>query len=347
MKTTITFRNIIKESHASTREYVEQLVEKHLRPHVASFSPSQLHLHATIAHRKKAYTVSIRLHLPPKKVLVAKASNEHLKPALQKAIEELGRQAERHRAHISGQEQWKRKQRRQRIRNLKSMIASANLPEQTEVTLAALLPRLESYIRHELTYLRANGDLPENYPTVTDIRDEVFLQLQSQWDKLEHTEEALYQAMLKAVSEILDAEVRQTRVKEKMVSLESAVEPDATEQAEAMVEEEINEFYQPDEVLHVEDLVPDSEIETPEQVAEDETVDACYQLLGNLPTQWRRIVTLVHREHMTPQDVAENILRLDLQTVQNILDNAENFIQAHLQERGLEKLTLAEVLKKK
>lgn len=91
MNIDITFRDSNKESHASTREFLEQLVDRHLRPHVTAFNPNHLKLHVTVEQRKNTYHVTCRLHLPPRKVLVARASGEHLRTVFQQVLEELSR----------------------------------------------------------------------------------------------------------------------------------------------------------------------------------------------------------------------------------------------------------------
>ncbi len=347
MKIDISYRNINKESHESTRQYVRQLVQRHLDQELSAFNPSQLRLHVMVEHEKLQYRVTLRLHLPPKKILVAREANENIRTALQEAVHELARQAKRHQAHISGREQWKRKARRRELETLKSEVGSLEpAPPEMEVTLASLLPRLEGFIRHELTYLRANGDLPERYPSIADVRDEVFLTLQSQWNELDHSAHALYQTALKTTHAVLKREVAQAQAHSEEISLEARPPADAEDQAEAMVQEENKEFYQPDEYLHIEDLIPDQEVASPEERLEAEAAEVCYQLLGELPIQWRRVVMLVERESLTPAEVAENVLDLTVDEVKNILEKAEAYLRAHLDEQGYAQCQLQTLLKR-
>ncbi len=346
MKMNITYRNMREEEHTATRNFLEQLITRHLNPHIESFNPGLRQLHATLEQRKHLYHVSLRLHLPPRKLLVAQAEKDGLRGAIQQAVADLVRQAKRHHARISGREAWKRKRRRERIRKIKAARAPEATPTAShEVMLARLLPRLESYIRHELTYLRANGDLLDDYPTVNDIRDEAFLHLKNEADTHGADEDKLYRMLLKHAVQVLHEEVEKTREHANTVSLESRAAETPTEQAEEMVEEEINEFYQPDEVLHIEDLIPDTHVVTPEQQAEAELLDSSYNLLGSFPILWRRVVILVHREGLTPEDVAQDILRADAETIRKILEHAEAFIQAHLEAKGIAPKPLSSMLK--
>ena len=337
MKIELTQRNISRDAWESTHRYIRQLAERHLQPHVAAFKTSELRLHVTVEHEKTDYRVAMRLHLPPRKMLVAHASDENIRSALQKAIEELSRQAERHHAHISGRERWKRKQRRRKLRELEARIGKMAAPvDAAEASLAELLPRLESWLRHEMTYLRANGDLLEDYPTLGEVRDEVFLAVKSRWDELEHTEEAVYCAMLQAAGEALAREVANNHSREDELSLEESPPKDAETQAEEMVGEERQEFYQPDEVLHIEDLTPTPESSGQDLTEEERAVSLAYQLMGWMPIRWRQIITLRYRESLTPEQIAQQVFRTDVADIEQTLDRAGQFLVEHLRQEGLE-----------
>ncbi len=336
MKIDITWRNLPKDSRKTLRHTVETLAGRHLKPALEAFEHATPRLHLTLEKRKLDHRVTARIQLPPRKVLVAQSTDTTLDKAVHKALEELARQAARHRAQISHQEDWKRKARRQRLRALKGRLGAAapEVQQQVEVSLASLLPRLESWLRHELTYLRASGLLAEDYPTLADVRDEMYVRIQRHWDELPHDEDGLYRAAIRVTTEILEEETQRLRAAEQMVSLDDEVPEDAMDQAEDMVEEEIGEFYQPDEDLHVEDLIADTEIPGPEESARAEAVDACYELLGALPSLWRRALTLVYREGLPPEVVAKQILEIGEDELRQVLALGERFIGDHLTERG-------------
>lgn len=339
MKLDVSFRNIKKDLHKSTRKKIQELVERHLSPHIATFNPSQLRLHTTVEKLKnEKYKITFRLHLPPKKILVAKATHEQITSAVIEAIEELARQVKRHQAKVSGREQWKRKDRRKRMKHMKTDLPTI-LPTEVEQksadeALQALLPRIEDYIAHELAYLRANGDLLDDYPTLEDIRDEALIQLKVNWNKLDTNDEKLYQELIKAVHEIIVKEVEQTKLHEDDVSIEAEAPEDAMDQSEDMVEEEMYEFYHPSEVQHVEDLIPDSHAVDPEEVAECEARSSCYQIMGNMPAQWRRMLIMVYREGLPIGFIAKDILSYSDDKAELLLEQAETFMLDSLAERG-------------
>lgn len=348
MKLDVSYRNINKESHKSTRDKIKEIVERHLAPHLESFNVSQLRLHATVEKQKLDYQITLRLHVPPKKILVAKESNENINMAIMDAVAELARQAERHHAHVSGREQWKRKQRRQRMRNMEAEVPTV-LPSDKEKealqSVTPLLPRIERYIRHELAFLRANGDLLPNYPTLADIRDEALIQLKIRWSDLDSKDEALYQELLKIVHQIIEKEVEQTRLHARDESIEARVEKDAMDEAEEMVQEEINEFYQPFEVQHVEDLLPDDSVPLPEELVESNAREASYQIMSHMPSNWRRVMMLVYQEQLPIDSIAQNILSFSIAEAEQLLQQAESFMLDSLTERGVPNVNKETLLK--
>ncbi len=337
MKIELTQRNISRDAYESTHRYIRDLAERHLQPHVRAFKASELRLHATVEHEKTDYRVAMHLHLPPRKTLVAHAADANIRTALQRAIEELARQAERHQAHISGSERWKRKQRRRKFRELEARVGKLSATiDASEASLAELLPRLESWLRQEMTYLRANGDLLEDYPTLAEVRDEVFLTVKARWDEIDHDQESLYCAMLQAAADILMREVASNRASEGMLSLEQPPAADAEQQAEEMVGEEFEEFYQPDEVLHVEDLAPAPESADHELTEEERAIALGYRVMGWMPIRWRQMLNLHYRESLSPERIASEIFRTDPADVQATIDKARQFIVEHLRQEGLE-----------
>jgi len=163
----------------------------------------------------------------------------------------------------------------------------------------------------------------------------MYVRIQRHWDEVPHDEDGLYRLAIRVTTEILEEERRRLRADEQLVALDDEVPEDAMDQAEDMVGEEIGEFYQPDEDLHVEDLIADTEIPGPEEATQAEAVDACYELLGALPSLWRRALTLVHREGLALEVVAGQILDIGEEELRQVLALGERFLRDHLVERGL------------
>lgn len=337
MKLDVSFKNIDKKSLKSIKKDIKRQMKKGLKTHLKRFNDSLIRLHAAVEHTKKGYDVSLHLHLPPKKILVAKESAENVHTAIENALKDLTRQAEKHVAKISGRENWKRKERRKRLKQYQAELPS--LPETSQQdanqVVEPLLPKLERYIKHELAYLQANGDLPSNYPTVEDVRDEALLKVQLKWDELDKADDVLYQALITAVHEVLTEEIIQSQIHADDISLESSVPEDAMQQAEDMVGEEMFEFYQPFERLHIEDIIPDKNADIPEELLEKNAQEISYQTMANLPNDWRRMLMLAHRENIPVDVIAKTIMPMALSDAEQVLDHAEQFMLASLRERGL------------
>ena len=338
MKIDITYRNINKESHESTRTAIEQITTRNLSPKLAAFDVGHLGMHATVElTTHDGYCVTYRLHLPPKKILIAKECHDNLRSAIQNVTSDLTRQAKRHNAHVKGRQNWKRKGRDKRLESLHAdikMLEPAVL-QSLKKKVIPLQPRLENFIRHELVYLRSNGDLLADYPRLADIRDEAVARLHLNWHKLDGTDETVYKKLLREVTIILSQEVEYTKINAENISLDDPISPDAMDQAEAMVGDEQSEFYQPDEVLHVQDLIPDSHV-----VSQDITVDSYqdhfYRYLGGLPIQWRRTVLLANNEGLSIEDIAKHVLSTTTKDVERMVSLADLYMYERLKEAGFE-----------
>ena len=114
---------------------------------------------------------------------------------------------------------------------------------------------------------------------------------------------------------------------------------------EAMVEEEVFEFYQPDDTLRLADIIADSQHPDAATIAEqEELVDRssefafAFDLLKDMPRLWRRIFLLIRVDGLDASSVSEILLIPSKEdTVQRWLMQAEAFIAAHLEEAGVSK----------
>jgi DNA-directed RNA polymerase specialized sigma24 family protein len=275
-----------------------------------------------------------RLRLPRKDILVAHGEGADIHAALHAAEDRLLREVKTHKERLRGQAEYRRKLRRARLRKLKA--TQAALPAEIMATARAgiepLLPQVERVVRRELEYLRASAELPAQDPTVQDVVDEAVLTViaQAQPDR---SAEALLRELLRQAIKVLDAEVAARRRRGAVLSLEASPEPDASDQAEAMVEEEIYEFYQPDEALRLSDVVPDEAATAPATATEDGERDHALGILLGLPILWRRAWMLAELEELAVADIAD-ILELELARAERLLEQARDFVREHLQQAG-------------
>jgi RNA polymerase sigma factor (sigma-70 family) len=98
-------------------------------------------------------------------------------------------------------------------------------------------------------------------------------------------------------------------------------------------EEGLFDFYQPDEVVRWEDLVPASERSTPEQVVErQERQRTINQMLAHLPKEWRLALVLHEVEGCSIAETA-HMLGITESNAKEALDSARAFLRQQLAER--------------
>ncbi len=347
MKVRTSFQGMSAGEGEGVKELVSAWADKHLEPIMRGVGFTQSELAVKVSKRKKGaqpFHVKLHMHLPPKKIIAAHAHGDALKPAINEALDRLLREVEKHISRVRHQEAYKRKARRMRLRELKAKQAEMPTEVVTEAAgnIEKLLPRLEKAVQRELSFLQSQGDLPPDYPSVADVVDEVVASVKAEWSATTDADTA-YVKLLKVMHEVLDREVKNSQVFGEMVSLDMPPAPDAEDQAEAMVEEEISEFWQPDALLKLEDIVEDDTSPEPETVAEAEsvetevaepTVDFTLVLMRDLPIQWRRALMFQQFEKLTLDALAE-VFGEDATTVAAWIDAANRYLDARMQEAGI------------
>ncbi len=342
MRTRLSFKHGSSADHEALTRLIDEWAGRHLEPMLNKFGFANARMNAMVEKRAKGtarYRVKLHLHVPPKKILVAKADGNDLITITHSALEHIRHELRKHIDRIRHQELYKRKERRKRLHEQKARAAAlqTETAAQADSMTEALRPRLERVIRRELAYLRAQGDLPPDYPTVQDVLDEVMLTVKADWCDSD-IDGSLYPRMLKAMHEILDHEVDASRVYGQALSLERTPEKDAEDQAEDMVGEEIGEFWQPDEALRLEDVIADSEARDPEQEREEieraaEALPYLLELMRTLPIDWRRALLLHDVDGVTVEELAICFAQ-PAETVRNWIGSASAFLDARLEDAG-------------
>lgn len=335
MKIIATHEGFAPGAHEGIRESIEGWVQEHLEPVLSSFK-GEPRLQATIKRHAKGaakYSVTLRMHLPRKRILLAHGENPDIHAALAQAEERLLREVKKHKDHLREQAVYRRRVRRARLRELKA--AQAALPtdvaKQARGGIEPLLPQLERVVRRELAYLRNSGELPVDYPSVQDVVDEAVLAVIAKWRPGEP--DVILRELLRAAFKALDHETEARRRYGEVISLEASPGPDAMEQAEAMVEEEIYEYYQPDESLRLGDVLPDEAAAPPETGLAAVEHEYSLQALSGLPILWRRVWMLSEFERLAVTDIAA-ILEMELARVEEIFNQAQAFLHDHLRQAG-------------
>ncbi len=332
MRKRISFKDIDEIAKEDIRKRIEEFALREIEPVVEKVGKGRVRFaaHVEATKGKGLYSVALRLHLP-KKVLVCREEGRDLNLVLQAAEEDLNEQLEKYASRVRKEDVWKRKARRAQLRKLKE--ASAESEKQDRVFYYDLvkqhIPQLERVVRHELTYMRAKGDLPPDYPRIEDIVDETLARAFTLL-KDKSPDISLEAWLAQIAIDIIAEETAKFRTEEGMDVLEKSFSP-----LEFIPEDEIFEYWQPDEMLTIEDLAAASPYGpvTEEPLEDRERRAYVYRLLALLPNKWRQAVNLVFLEEMPKEQVAKT-LGVDEDTINQWLQHAEAFLKEKMLEAG-------------
>jgi RNA polymerase sigma factor (sigma-70 family) len=337
MKVVKAFRHLDRQGQQRALEVIEEELG-HLKPRLGRFREDLVHLDVVASQTmgKTRIHASLRLKLPSG-VLAAQEDGFEIEAVLRKAFAELRRRLDRHVDRLGHEAEWKRPARRARI--------GAPLPparDRAEAERRALyfdliedhLDRVYDTVRRELTYLEASGTVPEGRLNLRDLVDATILRGLEQFQR-RPTEFSIGDWLVRLALETVEAEARAARkaVPETAASLEAAPEAPAKEPSEA--DQEMLEFYQPDDSPRLEDLVADEAAPDPETETERrEAALVLHRAIASLPALWRRVLFSVHLDEATPAATAA-LLGLPESTVKEIAAMAASYLRAKLQEAGV------------
>jgi DNA-directed RNA polymerase specialized sigma24 family protein/ribosome-associated translation inhibitor RaiA len=331
MKTVTSYRNVEKLSRPGLEDLIGQLTDRRLMPHLSHFPSGLVRLQASLERSRQGsrYRVRLRLALPGATLA---CGNDAPVPetAIERSMTELERQVDRHVAHPRHEDSWRRKERRVGLRQLKTAMAeradtgSALFGE----TVRPLLASLQHFVQRELAYLRTRGDLAADYPSVDDVVDEALARACDRFVERPPRLEPL-QWLYQIALELLEAEVVQCQTEEgRCISLGSRLPVQLHEPREDD-DEMLFEYWQPDEMLRLEDMLPATDGTPEDAVITRDLSELIAALLVQLPEPWRRAVTLCRLEAQ-PQAAAAQVLGITEEELLNRLAHADAFLRARL-----------------
>jgi RNA polymerase sigma factor (sigma-70 family) len=226
---------------------------------------------------------------------------------------------------------WKRLARREALNQQKSP------PDRDERDsfFALIRPHLDaltSFVRHLIGYAEASGDLVRNEVAVEDLVDDTLLRAYQLYLKKPVRENA--RAWLTHIAaDRLDAIIKSTQTSPQ-VHIEDDIPETPAVEGVSTLGDEIMDFYQPDEDLKVEDLVPDLELLSPEEEFEAEEIRQHVRTEFNaLPPKWRKALLLRYMEGQSNEVLARN-MGLKISEAERIITYASAYIRQRLVESG-------------
>jgi RNA polymerase sigma factor (sigma-70 family) len=335
-------RRSIEFKHFEPKQRVQALIESlvaRLQKQAKDFPQDLVFLRLLVEENaaRKLYHVAITLELPGR-TLATREERHDVNDTIRGAFAEIERQLERYKASLRGEHLWKRPARRAQARREKK-IEPVPAQERTRELFVGLidqhLKKLYNFVRREIAYYQANGDLLPGELTAGDVVDAVVLRAYDEFAK-KQTNLDIDSWLIKLAIEQLESEVsRLSAEREKLVHIEEDIPETPPTEEVSTLGDEIFDFYQPDEDLKLEDVVPDIYIPTPEEVAESRELQRYVnRTLAGLPKAWRRVFVLHHVEGLSVAEISHVSGMTELE-VKRYLEYAREYLRQRLIESGL------------
>ncbi len=286
----------IQNRHVRVTRDLNSLIERQatkIRKLLPTFRSHDLDVHVNLEQlsTKRQFHVALVLTLPQKAIHVDTIEVE-VSTAVLRAFNELRRRVKRFKSHLN----------RERIRR-RAPLPTAEPPpsepvSQSGETLGESLEKIENYIRREIYHRAILQGLPPGILQPHALVDDVFVEVNSrQPARPEHLSQE--QWMFQVARRILNKRLQEVRESGK----DAHIEEPSTDSGK-WDDEPLN-FYQPDELLRLEDLVRDSKAATPEEyLAEEETEERLQSAIADLPDETREPFILYALEGFNSDEVA-------------------------------------------
>jgi RNA polymerase sigma factor (sigma-70 family) len=276
-------------NHHKLIDRQSQKISKMLR----TFSSDVVDLTVNIERlpRGNQFQTGLILNLPQRTIRVEEIEDNATSSVVQ-AFSEMRRRIKRFKSQLSRERLWRKEP-------LRTWTESSELSaRELQDNIQENLEKVENYIRRELFHNVLAGVMPPGILEPHALVDEVFVEVTShRHDR--PVDLSLEQWMF---------QVARLRIKERIKDLEDHREEARVEEeasAESPWEDEQLNFYQPDELLHLEDLVRDGTSANPEEIFErEEVAERLQQCVAHLPDSIRESFVLFALEGFTSDEVS-------------------------------------------
>jgi len=334
MKLQITYKGFDKKDKKTLKKFIAEKAGD-LELKLGDLIRTDTTLRGTLEKHQKIplYRLGLTLHLP-RKDIAGEEENEDVREVINKVFSELERQGLKYKSRMKNHHLWKRKARRKQLAQqpLSDTASQPVAPDQDMQQQASdwfdnirdYLNDLYEFSVREITYLQAIDDLTPSDILPDELVDETIVTaFEKQDDKPPYFDTKSW--LFKLAVDILDQTVQESRQNRQAVSLETTI-------PEEDIDTQIYEFYQPEEILTLEDLIPDQSepAVTEEMIAQQRALQSS---LVKLPKNWRRVSILRNPLGFSVPQIAA-ILALEITAVESILNMSEQFISDHARQNG-------------
>ncbi len=308
-----------------TQNALERKIQK-LEKMLEKFDPDMVKLRIKFEKHSKReeYNVDIILDLPNKTLRASKRADK-LSKAANEAFNSLFREVKKFKAFLRHEPDYKRKIRP----TYKEMLLKTSTPEETQELYLDFIEkhfqRFYNFAYREIRNRIYQGLLKPGELMVQDVLDEAVLKISEEVEP-NFNEKEVREKIYRTIESIIKRKVKEIRFRR--VPLEKTVEVHD-------LDTELYEYYQPDDVVKIEDVIPDPNSPEPEDWYEEEEIEETVdRVISLLPNRWRQALQLVEMEGFTPEEVSM-IQGVPPEVVKQEVENAKQYIREKLQDYGL------------
>jgi RNA polymerase sigma factor (sigma-70 family) len=196
------------------------------------------------------------------------------------------------------------------------------------------LPAIYEWAQHQIASREAAGDLVQNELSVEDVVDALLLRAYREFVRNRPAED-MHDWLVALARKQLAADVKRLKSwRERTVHTEVEVPETPPAEEASTLGDEILDFYEPDEDLKLEDVIPDLSVPTPDQKLESRELARCVdRALEEMPHEWRRALLLRHVGGLTGATLARALRRSD-DEARDMVEHAKALLRQHLEEAG-------------
>ena len=273
---------------------------------IPTFPPDSFDLNVVTEKlvRGSQYVTSITLNLPQRTVKVEETENNPISSVV-RAFGEMRRRIGRFKSQLTRENLWRKQQ------IVSDQENNVETGRNMELAIDENLGKVENYIRREIYYEVVNGNISPGSIDPSSFVDDVFMEI---FARPRSPEIYLDHWVLTVARQVLNKRISDIERHENDSHVEDS--PGSRKQWE----DEYLNFYQPDESLHISDLLQDSSSFDPEQLLErDEAESRAQKAIAALPLELREVFVLYSLEGFTSEEVAMATEK----TPEEVLENVE------------------------
>ena len=310
---------------AETEKLIQRKLEK-IEKLLENFNEDLFFLRINYDQIKKRKRYNIRLMLQVVgRYLRVKKDGPDLTAVTNEAFDALIREIKKFKEFLRNEPEYRRKIRPSYKEKINKAQLKEEVQEAFEQYVEKIMSRLYSFALKEIRNRVYQGQLKPGDIQVKDVLDEAIVQVSdSIKDATEFKEKEVRKELYRRIIRIINQWTQERR--RHLSVLDKTIPPEE-------IDTELYEFYQPDDIVHVEDIIPDT-IETPEEELEDEEMQkAIDQVISMMPDKWRQAFRLIELEGFSVEEVAM-IQDRTPEEVKKTLEMARAFVAEKIEDLG-------------